>query len=112
VAEARTVWAGRWWGEPPRGPSPLEQPFVHQEPEQMLRQHFRFQSCEVVASLPESSALLGELRLLSEWNAEEAASITRDFLPRLDLLERTLLGLPTLPDTSWYLKLCVAVAIK
>jgi len=108
IDEARAASAGRWWGDKPRGPSPLEQPFVHQELEQMLRQHFRFESCEVVESLRETSALRAELRLLSDWDAQEAASIARDFLPRLDVLERTLLSFRTLPDTSWYLKVCTA----
>ena len=110
IAEVRMASAGRWWGEKPRGPSPLEQPFVHQELQQMVRRHFRFRGCEAVESLRETSALLAELRLLCEWNADEAASIARDFLPRLDMLERTLLSFPTLPDTSWYLTVCEASA--
>ena len=56
----------------------------------------------------ETSALVADLSLLFEWNAEEATSIARDFFPRLDVLERTLLSFPTLPDTSWYLMVCVA----
>ena len=111
IDEARAAAASRWWGERPRGPSPLEQPFVGHELEQVLRQlQFRFESCEVVESMREASALLAELRLLAEWNVEEAASIARDVLPRHDVLERALLGFPTLPDTSWYLTLCVASA--
>ena len=108
IAEARAVAESRWWGERPRGPSPLEQPFVHRELEQLSRQHFRFQSCQAMQSMRETSALVADLSLLFEWNAEEATSIARDFFPRLDVLERTLLSFPTLPDTSWYLMVCVA----
>jgi len=104
----RAASASRWWGEKPRGPSPLEQPFVHQELQQMLRQQFRFESCEVVESIREASALLAELRLLAEWNVEEAATIAHDVLPRHDVLQRALLAFPALPDTSWYLTVCVA----
>ena len=110
TAELRSVLDGRWWGEIPCGPAPLERPFVDDELPKLFAQHVEVSSYEVVQVMA-AQELARELSFVALDDPEAARQMAVELLPRLDDLERAVLDRSPLPDISWYLAMLTAVVV-
>lgn len=108
VRAARDERDGRWWGDAPHGPSPMEKPFEHRELDELLGRYFAVESSTPVQYLPASQGLAVELAMLRDCDADLADQLAGELMPQVDALERVLLRLPRLPDTGWYMRLVEA----
>lgn len=108
VQAVRDERDGRWWGDVPHGPSPMEKPFEHRELDDLLGRWFTVDASTPVQFLPASQGLAVELAMLRDCDADLADRLAAELMPRVDALESALLRMPRLPDSGWYMRMLEA----
>jgi SAM-dependent methyltransferase len=108
IRTVRTTGDGRWWGELPYGPSPMERPFEREELSALAHHYFEVNEDSLVQFLPASQGLAGQLALVAEYAPQLAQALALPLLQQMDALERVLLRMPKPPDSGWYMTLISA----